>query len=385
MNRIGPVLDRVRSRLTARRTRSARLQEFSDAGLLRGIGAGAKEERFALLSRLADAGVATPRLVKASAESRLAHLLMRDALARRGPKYTLEEISSLAGVPVADLERWFRAMGRGVASRIDPDYSDDDLRLAELLVEYRQLGLDETGLFASARILGRNLWAMADAIESLVDLRLSEAGEHSEIALRLASEVTRLAEFQANILALLVASRLESSTFSDDNSDGAGELAVGFADLVGFTKLGEAAEPAELAGLAERLDHLTTESIEPPVRFVKTVGDAVMLISSDPNAIARTMHNIFAAARAADLPPLHAGIAWGPALPRAGDWIGRTVNFASRIVTVAKRDTILVDDAMRIRLDADTISYESAGTFTLKGYDGGRELFLLEQPSPTTR
>jgi class 3 adenylate cyclase len=75
------------------------------------------------------------------------------------------------------------------------------------------------------------------------------------------------------------------------------------------------------------------------------------------------------AARTADLPPLHAGIAWGPALPRAGDWIDRTVNLASRIAAVAPRDTILVDEAMYSRLDAAVVACEPAGNFALKGYD----------------
>ncbi|TSE01477.1 adenylate/guanylate cyclase domain-containing protein [Skermania sp. ID1734] len=376
--RVDEALGRAQSWFLSRTRRTARFQEFSEAGLLRGLNFSARQERFAMLSRLADAGVSTPRLVKASAEGRLAHLVMREALTPRGPKYTLEEIASLAGLPLDDVERWFRAMGRGVASRTEPDYGDADLRLAQVLIEYRQIGLDETGLFAAARILGRNLWAMADAVESLTNLRLSAAGDDSEVAVRLASEVTRLAQFQADILAHLVATRLASSTLTDEGVPSR-DLAVGFADLVGFTSLGEVAEPTELAELAEQLDRLTTESIEPPVRFVKTVGDAVMLISSDPNALARTISRIFGAARADGLPPLHAGIAWGPALPRAGDWIGRTVNLASRIAATAKRDTIYLDEAMYAHLDPKSFSCEPAGQFALKGYDGARPLYRLRE------
>jgi adenylate cyclase len=364
---------------------SAHHEEFAAAGLLRGLDEPAQKRRVVMLSRLLDAGFPMSQLVTATKEGRLAHLLMRDALIGRGPRYTLEEIASLAELPIVDVERWFRAMGRGVANQVDPAYSDEDLRLAQVLVEYRDLGLDDIGLFASARILGRNLWAMSDAIESLVGKRLSGPGDHLEVALRLASEVTRLAEFQASILAHLVAMRLESSASADYTSHvgTAQDLAVCFADLVGFTSIGEVAAPTELAELAERLDLLTTESLEPPVRFVKTVGDAVMLISPDPNALARTVQRIFSAASATTMPPLHAGIAWGPALPRAGDWIGRTVNLASRIAAVAGRGTILVDSSTFDRLDQSVLFCEPAGTFALKGYESSHDLYILHRQSDT--
>ncbi len=361
---------------------SPRVRGFSDAGLLDGLSGAAKHRRAALLLRLADGGVSTPELVKATADGRLGHLVMKDALSPRGRMYTLEEISALAGLSIIDVERWFRAMGRGVSSRITADFSEDDLRLARVLVEYRRLGIDENGLFASARILGRNLWAAADAIESLVDMRLTAAAERPEVALRLAVEVTRVAEFQASILAHVVASRFQSLAMMDEgneSSSAAGDIAVCFVDIVGFTSLGERASPTELAQLAERLDDLTTGAVEIPVRFVKTVGDAVMLISPDPNALADTVLRIFAAARTHDLPQLHAGLAWGPALPSAGDWIGRTVNLASRIAAIARPDVILIDQAMRDHLDPTVLQCDSAGSFLLKGYGNERELYQLIQ------
>ncbi|NMN93871.1 adenylate/guanylate cyclase domain-containing protein [Antrihabitans stalactiti] len=372
---------RLPSWLSSAWARTARSREISDAGLLNGLTGDARKARRALLLRLSNTGLSTPELVQAAQAGRLGHLLLKDALTAGGTRYTLEEISDRSRLPVSEVARWFRAMGRGVSSTTSADFSREDLRLAQVLVEYRQLGLDEEGIFASARILGRNLWAIADAVESVVDERLSAEVDHPEVALRLATEVSRLVEIQASILAYVLANRFELLVFPDnDTTDSAttGDIAVCFADMVGFTSLGEAATPTELAQLAERLDRVTTDAVQPPVRFVKTVGDAVMLISPDPNALARTVLKIFAAARTEKLPSLHAGIAWGPALPSAGDWIGRTVNLASRISAVAKTDVILVDEAMRNRLDGAELRCESAGVFNLKGYGEGRELFRLQ-------
>ena len=66
-----------------------------------------------------------------------------------------------------------------------------------------------------------------------------------------------------------------------DELPGSRETAVCFADLVGFTRLGEEVPPEELTQLAARLEQLAADVIEPPVRLVKTIGDAVMLASPE--------------------------------------------------------------------------------------------------------
>ena len=68
---------------------------------------------------------------------------------------------------------------------------------------------------------------------------------------------------------------------------GARSVAVAFADLVGFTRLGEAVPPAQLETLANRLSVLARDVASPPVHFIKTIGDAVMLASVDPVALLR--------------------------------------------------------------------------------------------------
>src|ERR1700726_3927632 len=66
---------------------------------------------------------------------------------------------------------------------------------------------------------------------------------------------------------------------------GSREVTICFADLVGFTRLGEEVAPEELGALAGRLEDLAQELVEPPVKLVKTIGDAVMLSSGEPQAM----------------------------------------------------------------------------------------------------
>src|SRR5207247_9877063 len=66
---------------------------------------------------------------------------------------------------------------------------------------------------------------------------------------------------------------------------GARDVTVCFADLVGFTRLGEEVAPDELGRVAVRLEMLAAEATEPPVRLVKTIGDAAMLASPEPEPL----------------------------------------------------------------------------------------------------
>ena len=64
-------------------------------------------------------------------------------------------------------------------------------------------------------------------------------------------------------------------------------LAVCFADLVEFTKLGEEIAAEELGLVAGRLEEMATAVAEPPVRLVKMIGDAAMLVSTERRADGR--------------------------------------------------------------------------------------------------
>ena len=109
---------------------------------------------------------------------------------------------------------------------------------------------------------------------------------------------------------------------------GARPITVAFADLVGFTQLGEVLPPEELARVAGRLTDLSRQLVCEPVRFVKTIGDAVMLVSPDPEKLLGALLGLLEAAAADDFPRLRAGVATGMAVGRAGDWYGSPVNLA---------------------------------------------------------
>jgi adenylate cyclase len=185
----------------------------------------------------------------------------------------------------------------------------------------------------------------------------------------------------SNVLALHMRNATQSTVVSEIERSGgrlpgSRDVAVCFADLVGFTRLGEEVAPDELGRLAVRLEALAGDVAEPPVRLVKTIGDAAMLASTEPEALLGATLALLEAADAEgeEFPQLRAGAALGAALPRAGDWFGRPVNLASRITAVARPGSLLVDEALH-EAGGDAYRWSFAGERRLKGIAGRVPLF----------
>ncbi len=117
-------------------------------------------------------------------------------------------------------------------------------------------------------------------------------------------------------------------------------------------------------------------SPKPPVRLVKTIGDAAMLASPEPEPLLAAALSLIDAADAEgeDFPQLRAGAAFGQALPRAGDWFGRPVNLASRITSVARPSSLLADRELREAVDGP-YRWSFAGERRLRGIRGPVPLF----------
>jgi adenylate cyclase len=153
----------------------------------------------------------------------------------------------------------------------------------------------------------------------------------------------------------------------------AAEVTVAFADIVGFTALGQEVPERELTDIAEVLERLAVEHAHRPARVVKSIGDAVLLVSPRPEALLRAVLDLLAATEALPgFPPLRIGVAHGRAVPRHGDWFGPAVNLASRVTARARAGSVLVTNEVRDALGdaADEFAFSAAGFKQLKGLPG---------------
>jgi adenylate cyclase len=144
------------------------------------------------------------------------------------------------------------------------------------------------------------------------------------------------------------------------------ELAVCFVDLVGFTRLGSELDAQDLGGVVGSFAELAAEVAKPPVRLVKTIGDAAMLVSREAHPLVQVALSLVDAVQEADLPAVRAGLACGPTTFRAGDFYGHAVNLASRITGIARPGSVLCDKQVR-DATGDEFDWSFAGRHRLKG------------------
>lgn len=85
-------------------------------------------------------------------------------------------------------------------------------------------------------------------------------------------------------------------------------------------------------------------------RVVKTVGDGVLFTAPEPADAVEIGLRLPEEWNAPDRPPLRVGAAYGPVLTRLGDVYSPVVNLASRLTSLARPSTVLVDQQLARRL-----------------------------------
>ncbi len=355
--------------------------DFEREGLLKGTRGNAREARRELLEELAADGVPLEDLRKAVEEDRLALIPVERVLEREGRRYTAAEVAERAGVEEDVLRRNRLALGLADPGPGEPAFTEEDLEAAQRFAALRGAGLPDEGILEVSRVIGLALAQVAAASRALVTgSALAEGGTEAEIARRLAEGARRLGPMMGPVLEYVLNLHLREQVRSDvigraeiasGRLPGAQEITACFADLVGFTKLGEELPPEELGAITGRLSELASDVADPPVRLVKMIGDAAMLVSPDNDALVDAALDLVARSEGEGegFPPLRAGLARGPALARGGDWYGRPVNLASRITAIAFPGSVLVSEEVK-----DVVSnghrWSFAGERRLKGIDG---------------
>jgi adenylate cyclase len=371
---------------------SAEPIDFAAEGLLDGLEGQARAERLALLEELAAEGVSLAELRRTTASGTVI-FLPADRVIVGTERYTAQEVSDLSGVELEFLVALRRAMGLPIPEPDEAIYTEDDLAAARRIILGREAGIPDEETLDLMRVLSRGLSQAAEHLRALpLKLVLEPGISERDLATRYGQAAAQLYPLVDPMVSNLLALHLRHATQSEVISamersggqlPGSREVTVCFADLVGFTRLGEEVPADELGRLAVRLEALASDASEPPVRLVKTIGDAAMLASSEPEPLLEAALRLLDAADAegADFPQLRAGAALGSALPRAGDWFGRPVNLASRITQVARPGSLLVEREVR-ESALDSYRWSFAGERRLRGIREPVPLFRARRLAP---
>jgi adenylate cyclase len=268
-------------------------------------------------------------------------------------RYTSAEVEERTGVGRGRGERLWRELG--FASVVDDDivFTESDVEALKLIDGLVGSGfIDPTIEAAAARAAGQSLSRLAEWEIGLLNDYLASRVEdgHQE-----ADEATVL-RFAETILPMM--DQLHSYIWRRHIAAFAGRalaassdelvsraLVVGFADVVGYTRLTRNLTETELTRLIDRFESMATDVIATAAgRVVKTLGDEVMFVTDDPVAAATIGFGLLDGINVdRELPDLRIGMARGNVLTRFGDVYGPVVNIASRLTSAAKPGTVLVD------------------------------------------
>ncbi|MEV6108806.1 adenylate/guanylate cyclase domain-containing protein [Streptomyces sp. NPDC051940] len=266
-------------------------------------------------------------------------------------QYTPFQAARAAGVPMELASRFWRAMGFADIGQAKA------LTEADVLALRRLAGLVEAGLLSEAmavqvaRSTGQTTARLADwQIDSFLE-GLTEPQEPGMTRMDMTYPLVELLlpELEEFIVYVwrrqLAAATGRVISAADDTEMVDRRWAVAFADLVGFTRLTRRLEEEELGELVEAFETTAADLVAAHGgRLIKTLGDEVLFAAEDAGTAAEIgLRLIETMANDETMPELRVGIAFGAVTTRMGDVFGTTVNLASRLTSIAPKDSVLVD------------------------------------------
>jgi adenylate cyclase len=344
-------------------------------------------DRDELVRRLRDAGRSESELAEAEREGRLATFAVETALGG-GDRYTLTHVARSAGLRPEFVRELMQAMGRPSPRPRQRVFTDDDVEVARVFRRFLDAGLPRQELVEVSRVLGQGVATTAEAVRRVVGNAMLRPGDSEyTLALRYVQAADQLAplvpslldaEFRAHLRSGIRGQLITEAEREAGRLAGASEVAVAFADLVNYTRMGERLAPEDVGRIAGRLAQLSVAAAGPGVQLVKMIGDAAMFVSPTAPPLVQTGMSLVARIHdeGAAFPDVRVGLASGVATPRGGDWFGRPVNLANRVTDVAKPGTILATES--IHDQTPDLGWKRKRRRRLKGIDGRVRLFALD-------
>lgn len=295
-------------------------------------------------------------------------------------RYAAGEAAERAGLPLDEARQLWRSMGFATVEGDEDEirYTDGDVEAMRLVQRLERLGVDDGELRSSmTRFFGQTFSRLASMEGQIL---LDFLAEHPEVlesedeVMRLAGEVLPILEqLQGYVWRRQLAGYVSRLAASAGNGADAADpcVAVGFADLTGFTTLTRSLAEKDLRALLERFESAAGEIVGAHGgRVVKTIGDEVLFTADECQAAAEIALDLLALAEGDEqLPDLRIGLAAGPVVRRMGDVYGATVNIASRLTKLVRPGNVLVDRTMSEALEGlDGYELRSLRPADVRGY-----------------
>jgi class 3 adenylate cyclase len=367
-------------------------EDFEAAGLLDADAPNA-EQMLELLDYLVEeVGASIPELVQATEQGGLLSFGAFRTLRAGREVYTLAEASAAAGMDQETALNVWRCAGFADPRPFERRFGPHDVEMFQLLQTLSAF-VSVDAVLQLVRTMGEAIGRVAEAevalLRSDVEAPLVEDQKLVEVArayIDVANDVFPRIHQTLDTLHrhhLQAIGRRYSDVGAPPSALNVVQLAVGFADLAGYTGMWQERSPHELADMLARFEATTGDVIVAArANVVKRIGDAVMFVTNAPGVACGLALELLEACAAAGLPKLRVGLAFGDVMVRHGDFYGATVNLAARLVTEAEAGTALTDKEMADRLARVRGSYAflAAGKYNLAGFVEPIEAYQLLRP-----
>jgi adenylate cyclase len=315
-------------------------------------------------SLLLDLGCSDEEIDRAVADDVVDLLVVDRMLVPADRRLTQHEVAETTDIPIDVARRFWRALGFLDVGDDDPAFTEMDIEAVRLFQSMVAMGLvDIDSAVQMARVIGSSMARIAEAEtspgatpilmssgDSIVDADrfARQAGESLPAMGRLLEYVWRRHLQAATRRAMLLRARHSEEGISP-------VMAVGFADMVGFTALSQHLGDEELAAVVARFEELAHDAVVAlGGRVVKMIGDEVMFVVSTATDAAEIGLSLAETYAGDDLlSDVRVALAIGPVLVKDGDFYGPVVNLASRLVGVANPGTVLVSDEFRAAMSEE--------------------------------
>jgi adenylate cyclase len=342
-----------------------------------------------IVARLRERGHRLDQIREAGRQGRLAYGYIADILAGDERPLSLKEAANATGLEPALVERFWSSVGFPPAAV--ERLGDDDVQALHYVASVLDAGFPLVAFLQLCRVYGVALSQIADAEVRLFHLYVHEplmregvpGLQMAEDMESLASDVLPLASplmdyvhqrFLRHYVEQDVMGHMEGELEDEDSALGRLRVAIAFADLAGYTRFTEEEGEEEALSSIERFVEGVTGSLPDDARVVKTIGDEVMAVGQDVGRLVDWAVGF--ATLFEERPEPRIGLHWGTALYRDGDYYGREINLASRIVARARGGEVLVSDSVvEVVTGARHLSFEEIGQVKLKGFGEPRPLY----------
>jgi adenylate cyclase len=344
-----------------------------------------------IVARLRDRGHTLDEIRAASEEGRLAFGYVEELFPAPEGGVTLAAAARATGLEPALIERLLWSLGYD--ARPVQRIPDEELALLRRGAAVLAAGFPLVALLQLMRVYGQALADIADAEVRLFHLYVHEPLMRDGVpGLEMAEQMEQLARgllpnasplmdqvhrrFLRHFVEQDVIGHMENDLAESSSEEGRVRVAIVFADLAGYARLTVERGDEEALAAVERFVEAVERTLPADARVIKTLGDEVMVVGPDAGGLVRWAVGLRAAIAPGDPPP-RIGMHYGDALYRDGDYYGREINQAARVVARAGGGEVLVTRPVAdVAAGFDSVKFERIGEVGLKGFSEPTELFI---------